>query len=186
MKVKNIIRYTVQDGVVSATGVHYVAAKSILSGTLDFRLLCEEACDGNGIKPSEMINAVSLFVDAVKRNLKKGFRCNVGEQFLTVYPKISCTAVDTKDPETGEVTHVAEPDEVKASLPTCKKTIASIVSSQFSQDFASNVQWQKVKANGEVIDDDDDDEDDEDIPGGGGTGGGTTGGGGNDDLPMGS
>ncbi len=72
MKVKNIIRYTVLDGVVSASGVHYVAAKSVLSGTLDFRLLCEEACDGNGIKPSEMINAVSLFVDVVKRNQLNG------------------------------------------------------------------------------------------------------------------
>ncbi len=31
MNVKNIIRSTVQDGAVSATGVHYVAAKNKLS-----------------------------------------------------------------------------------------------------------------------------------------------------------
>ncbi len=189
MKSKSTIRYTVQDGVVPATGTHYVAAKSVLAGTLDFQYLCEEACDGNSIKPSEMVNAVSLFVETVKRNLKKGFRCNVGDQFLTVYPKIRCTAVDEKDPVTGAVTHVAEPEEVKASMATCKKSIASTVSSVFSQDFASSVQWQKVKANGELVDDEEDDEENEDIPGGSGgdnTGGNGGSGGGNDDLPMGS
>lgn len=189
MRSKSTIRYTVQDGVVPATGTHYVAAKSVLAGTLDFQYLCEEACDGNTIKPSEMVNAVSLFVETVKRNLKKGFCCNVGDQFLTVYPKIRCTAVDEKDPVTGAVTHVAEHEEVKASMATCKKSIASTVSSVFSQDFASSVQWQKVKANGELVDDEEDDEENEDIPGGGSGGdntGGNGGGGGNDDLPMGS
>lgn len=71
---KTTIQYGTQEGTVQ--GKHFVAAKVKYAGKLSFDALCEEACDGNVIKPSEMKNAVSLFIDALKRNVKKGL-CNM-------------------------------------------------------------------------------------------------------------
>lgn len=143
---KTTIQYGTQEGTVQ--GKHFVAAKVKYAGKLSFDALCEEACDGNVIKPSEMKNAVSLFIDALKRNVKKGFRCELGDQFLSVYPKISCTSVD----EDGKP---ATADMIKASRKDCKKSIGATVNTLFSQDFAQNVQWQKVDGSGSPVEDDD-------------------------------
>ena len=39
---------------------------------------------------------------AVKRNVLKGFRCQLGDNFLTVYPNIQLSVKDTEDPKTHE------------------------------------------------------------------------------------
>ncbi len=147
---KTTIQYGVNEGTVNDK--HYFAAKVKYAGKLSFDALCEEACDGNVIKPSEMKNAVSLFLDALKRNVKKGFRCELGEQFLSVYPKISCTSVDDPDKK-----YVAKKEDIKASRKDCKKTIGATVNVLFSQDFAQNVNWQKVNADGTAVDDGEED-----------------------------
>lgn len=157
---KTTIQYGVNEGTVN--GKHYVAARVKYAGKLSFDALCEEACDGNVIKPSEMKNAVALYLDALKRNVKKGFRCELGDQFLSIYPKISCTSVDDENTK-----YVAKKEDVKASRKDCKKSIGATVNVLFSQDFAQNVNWQKVDGNGTPVDDGD--EDITDNPSGGGT-----------------
>ena len=145
---KTTINYQVVSGTMPANGKHYVAARVKYAGKLSFDALCEEACDGNVIKPSEMKNAVALFLDALKRNVKKGFRCELGDQFLSIYPKISCTSVDEDGkPATAEM--------IKASRKDCKKSIGATVNTLFSQDFAQNVNWQKVDGSGSPVEDDD-------------------------------
>ena len=160
---KTTVQYGTYEG--TSQGKHYVAARVKYAGKLSFDALCEEACDGNVIKPSEMKNAVSLFIDALKRNVKKGFRCEMGEQFLSLYPKIQCTAVD--DPEKK---YVAKAEDIKASRKDCRKSIGATVNVLFSQDFAQNVQWQKVDGQGSPV------EEDDDITEGGETGGPVNGG----------
>ena len=78
---------------------------------------------------------------AVQRNVLKGFRCQLGKEFLTVYPNLSCSVKDTKDKEKGEVT-VATADMVNAT--NGKSRLGCTVATKFSNQFAAEVKWQKV------------------------------------------
>ena len=69
----------------STIGTHSFYAVPIPNGTLTFDELLEEAMDGKSVEPSI---AKTGFMKAVKRNVLKGFRCQLGDNFLTVYPNI--------------------------------------------------------------------------------------------------
>ena len=56
--------------------------------------------DGKSVEPSIAKACVTEFMKAVKRNVLKGFRCQLGDNFLTVYPNIQLSVKDTEDPET--------------------------------------------------------------------------------------
>ena len=44
--------------------------------------------DGKSVEPSIAKACVTEFMKAVKRNVLKGFRCQLGDNFLTVYPNL--------------------------------------------------------------------------------------------------
>lgn len=76
----------------------------------------------------------------VKRNVLRGNRCELGEDFLTLYPNLQLSVKDRIDPSTGELV-VATPEMLDA-----KNAISRIgcqVSSKFSKEFALNVKWKK-------------------------------------------
>ena len=56
---------------------------------------------------------VTEFMKAVKRNVLKGFRCQLGDNFLTVYPNIQLSVKDTEDPKTQEPTWLHRGREVQ-------------------------------------------------------------------------
>ena len=56
--------------------------------------------DGKSVEPSIAKACVTEFMKAVKRNVLKGFRCQLGDNFLTVYPNLQLSVKDTEDPET--------------------------------------------------------------------------------------
>ena len=58
--------------------------------------------DGKSVEPSIAKACVTEFMKAVKRNVLKGFRCQLGDNFLTVYPNIQLSVKDTEDPKTHE------------------------------------------------------------------------------------
>ena len=107
----------------------------------------------------------------VKRNVLKGFRVPVGDQFITVYPNLNCSVKDTKNQD-GTVKEAATAKMVTASKG--KSRLGASVSINFSKQFAMEVSWQKVDETGAAIEE-------EDITDGGTTpgGGGETGGGDN-------
>ena len=124
-----------------AMGTHSFYAVPIPNGTLTFDELLEEAMDGKSVEPSVAKACVTEFMKAVKRNVLKGFRCPLGENFLTVYPNLKLSVKDTKDPKTQE-TVVATADMLNAG--NGKSRLGCTVSAKFSRQFADEVQWQKI------------------------------------------
>ena len=150
-------------------------AVPVPNGTLTFNEVCEEACRNTSIEPSIIKATVAEYMKTVQTNVLKGFRVPVGEQFITVYPNLNASVKDTKDKQTGEVT-VATAKMLTANKG--RSRLGASVAVKFSQEFATQVSWQKVdEKTGAAIED-------EDIIDGGTTpgGGGDTPGDGSDDL----
>ena len=127
------VKYFVKES--KAFGVHTCYAVPVPNGTLSFDELCEEACRNTTIEESLMKAAVSEFMKAVQSNVKKGFRVQIGEQFITVYPNLSVSVKDTAD-------EVATPKMVTANKG--KSRLGATVAPSFSQEFARSVSWQKI------------------------------------------
>ena len=135
-------------------GSHSFYAVPVPNGTLNFSEVCDEACRNTSIEPSLMRAAVTEYMKAVQLNVLKGFRVQVGEHFLVVYPNLSISVKDEKDKD-GQVTKVATAKMVNANKG--KSRLGATVAIKFSQEFAQNVSWQKIdeKTGAEVADDED-------------------------------
>lgn len=143
-------------------GTHSFYAVPVPNGTLTFEELLEEACDDNTFNKSEMRGCVEQFMKVVQRNVLKGFRVPVGDDFLTIYPNLS---LSVKDRVENGITIVATAEMLNAS--NGKSRLGATVSAKFSREFADNVSWQKIIAATEPADED------EDITDGGGQSEGT-------------
>ena len=64
----------------SSIGTQSFYAVPIPNGTLTFDELLEEAMDGKSVEPSIAKACVTEFMKAVKRNVLKGFRCQLGDR----------------------------------------------------------------------------------------------------------
>ena len=133
------IRYKVAEN--TKVGTHSFYAIPQWAGTLSTEEILEEALDGKSIEPSVAKAAIEEFMKAVQRNVLKGFRCQLGKEFLTVYPNLQCSVKDTKDEKTGE-TIVATADMLNAQQG--KSRLGCTVSTKFSAKFAAEVNWQKA------------------------------------------
>ena len=134
------------------TGTHSFYAKPVFAGTLTMDEILEEALDGKSIEPSVARAAITEFKKAVKRNVLKGYRCNLGDDFLTIYPNLQLSVKDYEDEQTHQLV-VANADMLSAR--NAKSRIGCTVSPKFSTEFATSVQWQKTDKNGSVIEEDD-------------------------------
>lgn len=168
-----VIKYTAKEN--TKTGTHSWYAFPVFTGTLSFDELCEEACDDNTYSVEEMRGCVSKFMKIVQRETTRGFRCKLGNDFLTVYPNIQLSVKDELNPD-GTVKKAATAKDVKAN--NAKSRLGCMVSTKFSAQFAANVSWQKVDKNGNTVDDEEEDitqgngnvdPDSGEQPGGGGT-----------------
>ena len=133
------IRYKVAEN--TKVGTHSFYAIPQWAGTLSTEEILDEALDGKSIEPSVAKAAIEEFMKAVQRNVLKGFRCQLGKEFLTVYPNLQCSVKDTKDEKTGEIT-VATADMLNAQQG--KSRLGCTVSTKFSAKFAAEVNWQKA------------------------------------------
>ena len=179
------VKYTIKEN--TKVGTHSFYAMPVPNGTLDFMEVCEEACENTSIEPSLMRAAVTEYMKAVKRNVLKGFRCALGEQFIYVYPNLEASLKDKKDAQ-GNITEVAKIEDF--TLAGAKSRLGATVSKKYSAQFAAEVSWQRVDASGAIVEDEDiTDNGTTPAPSGGGdtpSGGGDTpsgGGGGGDDEP---
>jgi hypothetical protein len=160
-------------------GTHSFYAVPQWAGTLSTEEILEEALDGKSIEPSVAKAAIEEFMKAVQRNVKKGFRCQLGKEFLTVYPNIQASVKDEKDKTTGE-TIVATADMV--NIATGKSRLGCTVSKKFSSQFAADVSWTREKGVSAATDDDNEDDitqgnENTETPAGGDGNGGNGGGG---------
>ena len=135
-------------------GVHCYYAVPVFNGTLTFEEVCEEACRNTTIEESLMKAAVEEFMKAVKSNVLKGFRVQLGHQFITVYPNLSVSVRDSEDEKGNQV--IATAKMVTANKG--KSRLGATVATKFSQEFAQSVSWQKIdeRSGAEVADDGED------------------------------
>ena len=145
------IKYAVKEN--TKTGRHSWYAVPVFNGTLSFNELCEEACDDNTYSVEEMAGCVSKFMKVVQREATRGFRCRLGNDFLTVYPNLQCSVKDELNPD-NTVKKAAEAKDVRAN--NAKSRLGCTVSSKFSAQFAASVSWQKVDKNGNEVEEEDD------------------------------
>lgn len=145
------IRFCVKEN--NSTGTHSFYAVPLLNGTLTFDELCTEASVKTGIEPGIVQAAVTEYIRTVRRNLLKGFRTQVGKDFLTVYPTLRMSVKDETDGK-GRVIRPATARMVNATL--AKGRVEAVMNRKFTQAFVSEVNWQKVDATtGAVIEDED-------------------------------
>lgn len=124
-------------------GTHSFYAVPMLNGTLTFEELCNEACQYITMEPTMMQAAVTEYIKAVERNVLKGFRVQVGRQFLTVYPNFTLSVKDEKDAD-GRVLRPATARMLNALKGRGK--VEATVHRRFSSAFDENVNWQRVDA----------------------------------------
>lgn len=168
------IKYVAREN--TKTGTHSFYAAPVFNGTLSPEELLEEAFDGKSIEPSIGRAAITEYMKTVKRNLLKGFRCKMGDDFLTIYPNIQASVKDELNDD-GTVKKVATADMLTAN--NAKSRIGCTVSAKFSTQFAQAVSWQKTDKTGAAVEEDEDiTQGNENVEGGGGT---NTGGGGASD-----
>ncbi len=144
------VKYYVKESVIN--DVHCCYAVPIPNGTLSFDELCEEACENTSIEPSIMRAAITEYMKVVRRNVLKGFRVPLGEKFITVYPNLQASIRDHKDEDGNTV--VVKADDLNANKG--RSRLGATVSIKFSQQFANDVNWQRVdKETGAAIDSED-------------------------------
>lgn len=161
------IKYQAKEN--TKVGTHSFYASPVFAGTLTTDEILAEALDGKSIEPSIAKAAITEYMRAIQRNVMKGFRCQLGDQFLTIYPNLQ---LSVKDEVKNGVNVVATADMLKAS--NGKSRLGCTVSTKFSAEFAANVNWQKVDGNGVEITEEDittGDDDEPFIPDGGGDAG---------------
>ena len=164
----------------SKVGTHSFYAQTMPNGTLGFDQACIEASENTTVEAETIRSAVKQYMKVVKKNLLKGFKVDLGEDFLTIEPMLKASVKDTKDEKTGEVT-VATAKMLRSNMGNSRVGVK--VSKAFAFEFANSVEWEKVDPKtGAIIDDSEDvvvdpnDPDDtgDDITNGGGNGGGNT------------
>ena len=144
------VKYTIKEN--KKVGTHSFYAVPVPNGTLDFMEVCEEACENTSIEPSIMRAAVTEYMKAVKRNVLKGFRCALGEQFIYVYPNLEASLKDKKDAQ-GNIVEVAKIEDF--TLAGAKSRLGATVSKKYSAQFAAEVSWQRVDASGSPVEEED-------------------------------
>ena len=143
------IRYYAKENVNFDT--HSFYAVPVPNGTMSFDEVCKEACRNTGIEESMMKAAVTEYMNTVQLNLKKGFRVQVGESFVTLYPVLDVSVKDAVDDK-------GQPVVATAKMVTANKgksRLGATVATKFSQEFAQSVSWQKIdeRSGAEVADD---------------------------------
>ena len=132
------VKYRVAEN--TKVGTHSFYAIPQWAGTLSTEEILDEALDGKSIEPSVAKAAIEEFMKAVQRNVLKGFRCQLGKEFLTVYPNLQ---LSVKDRVVNGQTVVATADMVNAA--NGKSRLGCTVATKFSAQFAAEVKWTKVQ-----------------------------------------
>ena len=172
------VKYAIKEN--NKFGSHSFYAVPVTNGTLDFMEVCEEACEKTSIEPSLMRAAVTEYMKAVKRNVLKGFRVAVGEQFIYVYPNLEASLKDKKDAQ-GNIKKMKKIEDF--TLAGAKSRLGATVSKKYSAQFAAEVSWQRVDASGAAVEEEDITDGGGEVPGGD-VPGGDNNGGGNDPAPT--
>lgn len=75
----------------SKVGTHSFFAQTMPNGTLGFDQACREASENTTVEEDTIRSAVKLYMKVVKKNLLKGFKVDLGDDFLTIEPMLKAS-----------------------------------------------------------------------------------------------
>lgn len=131
------IRYKVLEN--KKVGTHSFYAQPDYTGTLDMNFILDRTCKNLGINAGVAKAVVSAMQDTIKWYLLRGYRCQIGEDFLTVYPNIRLSVKDHIDSDGNLV--VADYSMLNAN--SVKASVECTVHPKFSKKFDYESKWEK-------------------------------------------
>lgn len=120
-------------------GTHSFYAQPDYTGTFTMDEIIERACGNTSIEPSVARAAIELIQDATMSYLLRGYRCQIGYDFLTIYPNIRLSVKDYQDEEGNTV--VATADMLNANA--AESSLDCTVHPKFTKNFAFDAKWRK-------------------------------------------
>lgn len=135
----------------NTVGRHSFYAVPAFTGTLTSEELMEKACKNTSYEVSMGRAIISEYMKTVQEFLLMGYRCQLGDNFLFVYPNIQLSVKDELNQD-GSIKKAATADMLKGSM--AKGKVGCTVSSKFSKRFDIEVSWSKTDKNGNEIEDD--------------------------------
>lgn len=130
-------------------------------GTIGFRNTVEKALKGSGYSSDEYIGATRLVQNQILEQASEGYRTDVGDNFITVWPNPIQAVRDSIDPSTGAVKS-ADPTKLKSR--TADTKLGVTVAANFLRQLKAKMNWQKINDKGEEVDEQDDTVDPNDNP----------------------
>jgi hypothetical protein len=124
-------------------------------GVIDFQTLVNNALKGSTYSPREVLGAWDLIKDQSLEYMRMGYRVDIGDEFLTIWPCIIGSVIERIDPSTGK-TIPADPTKLKASNAETK--ISCTVNKKFVKQLKNVIEWKKAskRDNGQIVEEDDD------------------------------
>lgn len=144
------VKFTVKEN--NAVGTHSFYGVPVFTGTLTSEELLEKALKNTSYEVSMAQGILKEYMKTVQEFLLMGYRCQLGENFLFVYPNIQLSVKDELNQD-GTVKKVATEDMIKTSMAIGK--VGCTVSSKFSKRFDMEVSWTKTDKNGNELTEED-------------------------------
>ena len=110
-------------------------------GTVDWRTTVQDALEKTTYDPQEFISAFAIVLKQVQKEMARGYRVDIGEDFMTIWPNSKARVLDSIDPSTGQ-TIVATPDDLKKVEIETKGGCTFYKS--FIQTLSAMIKWKKV------------------------------------------
>ena len=143
------VKFAVKEN--NAVGTHSFYGVPVFTGTLTSEELLEKALKNTSYEVSMAQGILKEYMKTVQEFLLMGYRCQLGENFLFVYPNLQLSVKDELNAD-KTVKKTATEDMVKSSM--AKGKVGCTVSSKFSKRFDLEVSWSKTDKEGNDIEDD--------------------------------
>ena len=145
------IEYFAKENTKVGTHSFYPQPKS--KGTFGFERMCKKAARNTTVEEDTVRQAVREYMKCAQEALLEGYRVEIGEQFVTLWPNLRGSVKDELNQD-GTVKKTVTAKDLTALK--CKSRVGATVSAVFSDEFERQVKWVKTDKAGNVIDEEDD------------------------------
>ena len=115
--------------------------------------MCKKAAKNTTVEEDTVRQAVREYMKVAQEALLEGYRVEIGDQFVTLWPNLRGSVKDELNQD-GTVKTVVTAKDLTANK--CKSRVGATVNPVFSSEFERMVKWVKTDKAGNVIDDEDD------------------------------
>lgn len=145
------IEYVAQEN--TKVGTHSFYPKPKSKGTFGFERMCKKAAKNTTVEEDTIRQAVREYMRVAQEALLEGYRVEIGEQFVTLWPNLRGSVKDELNQD-GTVKRAVTAKDLTALK--CKSRVGATVSAVFSSEFERQVKWVKTDRSGNLIDEEDD------------------------------